>query len=154
MAFLLSGACATPPPVPPPPLLSTAVDIERLVPPPPAPAPGRDQLERYPNIPIDEGVCPGKPAGVLVSDGKFSDLVEMAIDRNRLLITTKVYRELRSKEWESFRRVEQIHLEYITQLEHERQRQLRLAPWRLWGGFALGAGVMLAASWAAGRAQR
>lgn len=111
-------------------------------------------LPRYEDIPIDRGDCPGKPEGILLSEGAYADVLICKLERDRLLVEGKALRRLRQAETAAALDAERKYRERIVTSERELVSAERRAAMRLWLGIAIGAGGMLAATWAGTRAAK
>ena len=111
-------------------------------------------LKRYPDVPIDPGDCPGKPEGILVSEAVYADSLVCKLTRDRLEEEGRALRQLRAQENFAAQQAEQKYRERISELERSLVDAERRASVRLWIGIAVGAGGMLAATWAGSRATR
>jgi hypothetical protein len=152
--YVLALGCATPrpsvsalPEIPPP------RDLELVI----GPAPQHKipaGLDRYEDIPIDPGTCPGKPAGILVSEGRYADGLVCKLERDRLGEEAGALRRLRQEENAAAQAAEFQYRVRVRDLEAHASQAERVATMRLWIGIAIGAGGMLAATWAGARAAR
>ena len=154
--FYVTAACATARPAPPPPVLSPAVEVGDLLAqlPPPTPLVVPQNLPRYPDTPVRTGRCPGLPPGILVSEPVYAELHNNLAQAVRIRREAEVLLRLRVEERAAAEDLLAAQRDYQVSLEHELARATRWGWWRLGVGVAVGAGAMLAASWAAGRVRR
>lgn len=110
-------------------------------------------LDRYEDIPIDPGACPGKPAGILVSEAVYADTIVCKLERDRLHEEGAALRRLRQEENAAAQAAEIQYRVRVREVEKQLASAERLATMRLWVGIAIGAGGMLAATWASARAR-
>jgi hypothetical protein len=150
---LLAAACAATPRAPAPPL-PRPLDYEKLAPPAPPPVEVSADLPRFPDIPIDEGDCLERPAGILVSEGVYADLQEARIDRGRQAAAAKTCREVRRAESAEFQAAEAAYLARVAEFDRQLARERRLGTLKLWGGFAGGVALFLVSTWAVGKLGR
>jgi hypothetical protein len=151
LGALLLAACAQAQPRAPMPLSPQPLDFEKLVPAAPPPVEIPPGTPRYPDIQIDEGDCPGRPAGILASEAIHAERLRALIDRDRQAVAARTCRDVRRAEWAGFQAAEQAYLDRVGELEEQLAHQRRVGTLKLWGGFAAGVGLFLVSTWAVGK---
>lgn len=154
-ASLLTLACASAPrPIPIRPLVPPSMDVSVLAPPEPLPIKIPDDVPNFPDQAINDGQCPGMPGGILLSERRYAESIEIESERNRLRVEGRAMRELDGKKSraiedlnELLRRSERDHAAHEDALE-------RKATIRLWLGVAAGAGAVLLGGWAVSKVAR
>lgn len=126
LVAVLAMGCATARPLPPP--LPPAATTEQV---PPAPGPPEipATVALYADTHVRKGVCPGLPAGILVSPATYALRYWALKDRERLLAEAQTMRRLRTAEQEATLAAEQACRARVADLE--RAVASRLSPWRV-----------------------
>lgn len=137
-ALVAFVACAS---APPPHALPPPTDVESLIGPAPPLPPIPDTLADGKDRPVNDGVCKGLPAGIWVSERRFAERVVATAERNRLRSEVDAYKRLRGVEREAFLDLQQAYRQDLGASD-------RRVEARLWIGIAIGAGLVLASSWA------
>lgn len=129
------------------------MDVEALLDPPPERPVIPPGVQKYDEIPIKKGQCPGLPAGTLVSDYDMAQTIVLFQERERFAAEAAAYRKLRGEERAACESLLAAQRDELVGKEAELRQALRWGQWKLWMGLGIGAATMFAATWAAGRAR-
>lgn len=152
VALLAPLGCAHSRPLPPPPVLGPAVDVQKLLPPPAERPVIPPDVQKFDEIPVSKGQCgPGMPGGTLVSDYDMAQTIVLFLERERYEAEAKAYEKLRNEERWACESILAAQRDELVSKEAELRSAIRWGNLKLYFGIAIGAGTMLAATWAAGR---
>jgi hypothetical protein len=135
------------------PTLPPLGDVERLIPPPPAPVEIPANAPRFADRAVTATECPGQPEGILTSRAAYAERISIMAQGQRCAAEAKALRQLRQEEHAAAAALEAAYRNRVSELEREVIHERKMGRWRMWLGAAGGAIVMLAATWAAGKAR-
>lgn len=137
LALLIVGCASTPPRLAMP-TMPAPVDLEHLIPKPPAPLVVPAGVPRFDDTPVDPNQCPGLPAGILVDEATYAASIACRSERSRLAVEVAAMHRVRSVELGAWRDVDAAYRMRLAVIERERARAEAWRPWIAAGGAVVG----------------